>query len=224
MLEKRYAKDALAPAFPVSELQEAVFEHIARLLREDRKDDITFSYLAKHCYCQTSSIAYYFENKTDMLLQFTKYHLHKFYSKSTEYTYTPPEGLSDEEAFDKFILDVVEGSYKRSKVVYWINYLVICNAPANQEFYHYLKLSLLRKLHRYQTIVHYYTQKGILKEEKLYQLFHELCFLGDSIALTNIFQIPITDKSYFETFTHGRLLSAFLKPEYYQKLKEEATD
>ena len=199
------------------DMKKRVFAIIEELLEADRLNEITFSYLAKRCYCQPSSITYYFKSKMDMLLQFAVYYVENRLAASTGTAPKNGERLPTAEAFLQFLDSVFICAFHKSKVLYWVNYIVISNMPSAPKFSEYLRFSIHRKSRQYWEAITFYQEHGLLNEDAIPRAFSELTFFSNAFALLNIFQVPITEQELLLRTVRARLIAMFLKREFLPK-------
>ena len=191
-----------------------VFRHITRLMEEDRLEDITFANLAELCYCQPSGIAYYFENKQDMMLQAIVWRVEQYH---------PAEPRPDRDSGSNSLTDFCRFVHQHSTASprqtqnwdFWINYYLLTNInryPAYLDYFCFFQQrthdTLLNNVRRFE-------HTDYLRPGSILPWLFELINFQKFMAIQLIFRNPIPDRQRISRITAERLLRNALRPEYH---------
>ena len=192
-----------------------IFEQIEALMDTHNMTDITFGKIAKRLGCQPNSVAYYFNNKMDMLQQFTQEHM-----RTADTVYMPVlragiESLPPVERFCREIDCFFAASEQKSKPHLLNNYFLISNAPLRSEFNEDLSRKIRLDQEENRRRLEAYLPLGILEESRFRDAFVEGEFYDSSFSLTRIFNFPIWAREDRLHNAKERLKAAFLKDGLY---------
>lgn len=195
--------------------KQRIFEQIEILMNTYALSEITFSKIAKRIGCQPNSVAYYFENKMDMLLQFMQDYI---VTADTELLPVLREGIEDLPPVERFCKEIdclFAVSDHKSKPRLLNNYFLVSNAPLHSEFCEDLNRKTRQDMENIKFLLEGYKHSGLLCEERFEDTYIELEFYIGTFSLMHIFQYPIYR---YEDMLHNvkeYLKSRFLKDGMY---------
>ena len=171
--------------------KQRIFEQIEILMNNHDLNEITFSKIAKRIGCQPNSVAYYFDSKMDMLLQFMQGYI---ITADTELLPVLRQGIEAFPPVEKFCREIdclFAVSDHKSKPRLLNNYFLVSNAPLHSEFCEDLNRKTRQDMENIRTLLEGYKHTGLLCEERFDDTYIELEFYIGTFSLMHIFKFPI---------------------------------
>lgn len=192
-----------------------IFTEIEALLKTYDLDGITFGRIAKRLDCQPNSVAYYFDNKMDMLQQFIQDYLVTADTELLPILRKGIEALPPVERFCREIDCIFSVSDHKSKPRLITNHLLISHAAIHESFNADLDRKMRQDWEANRKLLAAYWEFDILARDRFDDAYLELTFYETLFSQARIFSFPVWD---YEASVHNvkeRLKAAFLKDGLY---------
>ena len=192
-----------------------IFTEIDALLETYDLDGITFGRIAKRLGCQPNSVAYYFNNKTDMLQQFIQDYMVTADTELLPVLRSGIDALPPVERFCREIDCIFSVSDHKSRPRLIANHLLISHAAIHKSFNIDLDRKMRQDWDSNRNLLTAYRKFEILAEDRFDDAYLELTFYESLFSLSHIFSLPVWDCEASLHNTKERLKAAFLKDGLY---------
>lgn len=192
-----------------------ILHSINTLLAQNRPGDITYSKLAELCYSQPSGIAYYFDDKDDMILQALILKIERI--KRREDAAAPnfiPGDKSLCALCDDIHLICNVGLLKDS-YSFWANYFIVSGIATKPAYREYFCFYQRRKYDQFVEILSRFRQEDFFEADALQPTLAEMSCFKDGYALHLLFQAPLFEPDKLKRIIEKRYIRKLIKPKYH---------